>query len=77
MVGYSLPETDMFFRYLYAIGTLGDARLKTFLVVDPDTTGDVERRFRTMLGTAAEARFRVQASRFDQLIPELVALAGA
>jgi hypothetical protein len=48
-----------------AFGTLGPVRLKTFWVVDPDTAGGVERRFRALLGPAAEERFRMDQRRFD------------
>ncbi len=77
VVGYSLPETDMFFRYLYAIGTLGDARLKTFLLVDPDPSGRVERQFRDMLGSATEARFRAVKTDFASAVRQLADLATA
>ena len=32
----SLPASDHFFRYLYALGTVGDLRLKRVWVFDPD-----------------------------------------
>ena len=34
--GYSLPESDQFFRYLYALGTVGELRLKNLGVFDPN-----------------------------------------
>src|SRR5262249_40271900 len=33
--GYSLPETDFFFKHLYALGTIGQTRLKKFWVFNP------------------------------------------
>jgi hypothetical protein len=56
--GYSLPETDMFFRYLFALGTISATRLKRFWVYDPDSTGTVESRFRGLLGPTTLRRFR-------------------
>jgi hypothetical protein len=53
--GYSLPETDQFFRLLYAIGTVGSTRLKRFWVCDPSTVS--ARRFEGLLGQAAVRRF--------------------
>ena len=38
VVGYSLPERDQFFRYLFALGTVGDALVRRFWVFDPDQT---------------------------------------
>jgi hypothetical protein len=41
--GDSLPETDQFFRYLYALGSVGGSGLKKFWVVNPDR--DVRTKF--------------------------------
>lgn len=46
--GYSLPETDLFFRYLYAVGTIGEASLRRVWVFNPDA--DVKSRFERLLG---------------------------
>jgi len=49
VIGYSLPPTDEFFRYLYAIGTSGRTRLKRFWLIDPDRSA-VYKRFERLLG---------------------------
>ena len=36
VIGYSLPESDSFFQYLYGLGAVGDFPLRRFWVVDPD-----------------------------------------
>src|SRR5205085_2387516 len=54
--GYSLPESDQFFRYLYALGTVGELRLKRLWVFDPNET--VGKRFRGLLGQGAIQRFQ-------------------
>lgn len=71
VVGYSLPDTDYFFRYLYALGTQGDVLLKRFWVFDVDNTGTVERRFKSMLGPAALARFQYHRRDFASGIAHL------
>jgi len=58
VIGYSLPETDGFFRLLYALGTAGGTMLRQFAVFDPDPSGNVRRRFESLLGPGARARFR-------------------
>lgn len=58
IAGYSLPETDAFFRYLFALGTVGKTRIKKFWVFNPDATGDVEERFRKLTGRGIENRFK-------------------
>jgi hypothetical protein len=65
--GYSLPPSDQFFRYLYALGTVGDLRLKKFWVYDPDTTGAVRQRFETLLGQAVMPRFEFFPLKFEDM----------
>jgi hypothetical protein len=67
--GYSLPEADHFFRLLYALGTVGAARLKRFWVFDPDR--EVEGRFRSILGQSATTRFRYFEYPFDDGVQHL------
>lgn len=62
--GYSLPGTDKFFHYLYALGSVGQARLKRFWVFNPDK--DVEVRFRSILGQTALQRFRFEPIKFEE-----------
>ena len=50
VLGYSLPETDLFFRYLFAIGTLSDSRIKKFWVYDIDDSDEFKNRYKNLLG---------------------------
>jgi len=56
VVGYSLPETDAFFRNLYALGSVGDVPLRRFWVFNPDPSR--EQVFLRLLGPGARSRFR-------------------
>lgn len=71
VIGYSLPESDSFFRYLYALGTVGTTLVKRFWVFDPDETGDVEKRFKKLLGHGAEQAFRKFTLTFSEAIGEI------
>jgi hypothetical protein len=71
VVGYSMPESDAFFRYLYALGTVGDVLLKRFWVFDPDDGGRVKQRFEALLGPQAKARFDYVQKPFDDAIEAL------
>src|ERR1051326_1295245 len=70
--GYSLPESDHFFRYLYALGTIGELRVKRFWVFDPDSK--VEQRFRSLLGQAVLPNFHFFAGNFYEMFGEIVKL---
>lgn len=66
VIGYSLPDTDQFFRYLYALGTVGESLLKRFWVFDPDP--QVGKRFEGLLGETARARFKLIQGKFSEAI---------
>ena len=66
--GYSLPPTDQFFRFLYALGTVGEVRLKRFCVFDPNT--EVENRFKELLGPVVKDRFVFRRMGFQNAISE-------
>lgn len=64
LIGYSVPESDSFFRYLFALGTRGTARLHRLVVINPDPDGSVERRVREMVGRGVQSRVeRVKGER--------------
>lgn len=63
IIGYSLPGIDKFFHYLYALGSVGHARLKRFWVFNPDEK--VEDRFRSILGQMALQRFKFVKTDFE------------
>ncbi len=60
VIGYSLPPSDEFFKYLYALGTVGKNILKRLWVFNPelpDTVGGFKERFQKLLGPAARSCF--------------------
>jgi hypothetical protein len=68
--GYSLPETDHFFRYLFALGTMGQTRLKRFFVLDPKME-DVSPRYKNLLGPLAKQRFQSNPCTFQTFASNL------
>jgi hypothetical protein len=69
VIGYSLPDTDHFFRYLYALGSVGATRLKRFLIFNPDPS--VKDRFARLLGPVARDRMRHFQGAFSESIGPL------
>lgn len=68
VIGYSLPETDSFFRHLYALGSVGVSPLRRFAVYNPDSTGSTDARFQALLGPGAKARYEYHKSNFEQAV---------
>ena len=58
VVGYSLPETDKFFKYLFGLGAIGPSLLRRFEVFDKARDDKVGDRFRALLGPFAQRVFR-------------------
>lgn len=58
VLGYSLPPSDSFFRYLFALGSVGEKPLERFWVYDIDDSEAFRTRFSDLLGKGASARFR-------------------
>jgi hypothetical protein len=72
IVGYSLPETDSFFKYLFALGSESSTRIKRFLVFDPDPENNVELRYRQMIGRGIENRFKFIRKKFEESIDIII-----
>ncbi len=68
IIGYSLPETDTFFRLLYALGTVSHTPLKSIDIFNPDSGDDIRKRFESILGSGAKARYRYIACEFPDAI---------
>lgn len=68
VIGYSLPETDAFFRYLYALGAIGGRLIKRFWVFNPDLS--TKPRFEQLLGKAVAKRFRFSSTPFPSCLQE-------
>lgn len=68
VIGYSLPETDSFFRHLYALGSVGNTPLRRIAVFNPDSSGATNERFQALLGPGASARYEYHESTFEQAI---------
>ena len=55
VVGYSLPETDGFFRLLYALGVTSNKLIREISVFDPNSL--VQKKFGSLLGPGVRKRF--------------------
>lgn len=67
VIGYSLPVTDSFFKYLYALGSEGIKIIERFWVFNPDKE-NVKPRFEEFIGTGIKDRFRFKFIKFDQAV---------
>jgi NAD-dependent SIR2 family protein deacetylase len=67
VIGYSIPETDAFFRYLLTLALSRNHHLSTFLVVDPSS--QVDEKFQTLLDPIfLERRYTYFGHEFEQAL---------
>ena len=69
IMGYSYPQADEFFKYLYALGTVGKTWLKKVLVFNPDI--EVGNRIKGLLGRSVQSKFDFQPKTFNYAIEHL------
>jgi hypothetical protein len=67
VVGYSLPPTDEFFRYLFALGTMSATRLRRVAVFDANPSDAMNERYLKLVGPMAATRFSFKARKFEQI----------
>ena len=68
VIGYSLPDSDYFFRNLYALSTISDNLITKFWVFDPDPQDLVRGRYEALLGSSVKSRFNFYNSKFSDAI---------
>ena len=67
VIGYSLPITDSFFKYLYALGSEEVKIIERFWVFNPDEK-NVKPRFEEFIGTGIKDRFKFLPITFKQAV---------
>jgi hypothetical protein len=65
--GFSLPPTDDFFKFLYALGSAGNRRLKAFWVCEASPTMELAQRFQSLLGPTARVRYKLAPMTFSDM----------
>lgn len=66
IIGYSMPETDLFFKYLLGLGTINPIkRLRKFWIFNPDR--ELEKRYKKIKGLGIED-FQFFPSTFKEAI---------
>ena len=69
VLGYSLPSTDLFFNYLFALGVDMKTILKGFYVYNTDPTA--KERFQNLLGSGIEQRFQFYNLPFEEAVRKI------
>jgi len=70
VLGYSFPTTDMFFRYLFALGVDMGTILRGFYVYNTDPA--VKERFEGLLGSGVSIKFQYYKLKFEHAIQKVL-----
>ncbi|TKJ41723.1 hypothetical protein CEE37_03915 [candidate division LCP-89 bacterium B3_LCP] len=66
IIGYSFPDADIFFKFLYALGSDSNTRVRRFIIGNPDES--VEEKFRNLIGSGIQQRFEFIPERYNELM---------
>jgi len=69
--GFSMPNTDAFVKYLWAVSTLANGRPEDFWVFDKHADSAMAARYRNTLGLAASDSFRLFRASFDEAMSKI------
>ena len=75
VIGYSFPVTDMFFKYLFALGSDSDTHLEKFIVVNGPSGENTRTKFESLLGPMSLGGFTLYPfvfSGIDQIIKDVL-----
>ncbi len=67
VIGYSFPLSDQFFKYFFAVGSVGQGWIERIRVVDPDPDDHVKERFKLLLGPLAASKFALRKAKFEDV----------
>lgn len=69
IIGYSMPETDMFFRHLLSLGTYSKTNIRQLWVFD--IAKEVGKRFEAIIGDGLKPAFDFQEIPFQSVIKHI------
>ncbi len=71
IIGYSLPDTDSFFKYLLALGVAENGSLQQIIVVNPDK--EAHQRYQNFIATHFKRRsFELREEKFEDWLKEWI-----
>lgn len=69
IIGYSLPESDYFFKFLYSLGTLGSSIIKGIYIINPDE--QVDPNYKNMISNFTGKRIKFYHKVFGLSLDEI------
>jgi hypothetical protein len=68
IIGYSMPQTDGYFPYLYSLGTISNRPLSSITIYNPDKSPEMKSRFTNLFGAGVKSRVRFEVVKFQEAL---------
>jgi hypothetical protein len=69
IIGYSFPDTDIYFNMLYSIGTISERPLTSIGIYNPERREEFKDKIRSLLGPGALRRLVFHEVDFENALP--------
>ena len=56
IIGFSIPETDSFFKYLLGLGLMNGSRIRQLVVINMDDSHEIKTRYQNLFGYGISSR---------------------
>lgn len=72
IIGFSIPETDTFFKYLLGLGLMNGKRIREIIVINKDDSEDIKKRYNNLFGFGISSRLKYIPKTFSEGIIHLM-----
>lgn len=71
IIGFSIPESDTFFKYLLGLGLMNGQRIRQIVVINKDDSPQIKERYNNLFGYGISIRLQYVAKTFSEGIEYL------
>jgi hypothetical protein len=65
IIGFSIPETDTFFKYLLGLGLMNGQRIREIIVINKDDSIEIKDRYKNLFGIGINSRMKYVPLKFS------------
>jgi hypothetical protein len=66
IIGFSIPETDSFFKYLLGLGLMNGNRIRQIVVINKDDSAEIKARYNNLFGYGIYSRLQYVPLKFSE-----------
>lgn len=65
IIGFSIPETDTFFKYLLGLGLMNGKRIREIIIINKDDSDGIKKRYNDLFGYGISSRLKYITKTFS------------